>query len=162
MVSTLKWLKKKLIQRENGIILDENDSDSFDIIQGFIESKDRPFQTPIIYYQAFPEESAVDFLNTLKLELISKLNKPELESSQNLGQIVEIAQLQMIIIDRCYLQPLDTLQNLLEFFDSHNVAVVLVGSRTKMEIAQILDLTAVSQWDKLVGCDDCRDRITPK
>jgi len=162
MITTLNWLKNKLIKRENGIILDKSDSDSFDAIQNFINNKDRPFQTPVIYYEAFPEESAVDFLQTLKVELTSKLNKPELESLEMLGQIIEAAELQMIIIDRCYLQPLDTLKHLLKLFDSYNVAIILVGSQAKMAIAQILNLPTVSQWDKLVVDNEFHNKTTPK
>ena len=66
MEKTWNWLKSKLIEKKNGIILEKNDSDSFESVQDFIESTEHNFYTSVIYYQAFPEENAVDFLNTLK------------------------------------------------------------------------------------------------
>lgn len=156
MEKTWNWLKSKLIEKKNGIILEKNDSDSFESVQDFIESTEHNFYTSVIYYQAFPQENAVDFLNTLKSELTAKLNLPEFESSERLGEIIKAAKLQMIIIDRCYLHPLDALQSLIDFFSIHQVAVILVGSQSKMAIAKVLDLPTVSQWDKLVVCDECK------
>jgi hypothetical protein len=146
---TLNWLNNKLINQDNGIIFDCHDSNSFYVIQDFIEACDRQFTTPAIYYQAFPEESAVDFLNILGAELASKLGKPELSSQQSLLNIIEQAELKIIVIDDCHLHPQDTLQDLLDFFAVCKVAVILVGCRHKMAIAQVLHNSTVVHWDTL-------------
>ena len=156
MTTASNWLKNKFIKGENGIVFDNSNSDNFNEIQNFIEGLAHTFKTPIIYYQAFPEESAVGFLDTLKEELISKLSKLESNSQQSLSSVIEEAELKMIIIDKCHLHPLDTLQDLLDFFSSCNVAIILVGSKSKMAIAQILSHPIISQWDKLAACDQCK------
>ena len=148
MAPIQNWLKNKLIERNNGIIFDTNDLDSFSIIQDFIEDYDRQFKTPIIYYQAFPEESAIEFLNTLREELASKLHKPNSDSEQSLLDIIKSAELKMIAIDQCHLHPQDTMQNLIDFFSTCGVAVILVGCREKMEIAQILTNPEVANWER--------------
>lgn len=147
---TLNWLKTKLINGENGIIFDD-DSSNFDLIQNFIESADHNLKTPVVYYQAFPEESATQFLDTLSKELVSKLGIPELNSSQSLFKIIEVAALKMVIIDKSQLHPIDTLQNLLDFFACCDVALILVGSRSKMETSQILSHPAVAHWDQFLA-----------
>lgn len=150
---TLNWLKTKLIKNENGIFFDD-DTCNFDLIQNFIKGVDHNLQTPVIYYQAFPEESATQFLDTLGKELASKLGKPELYSSQSLLEIIEAAALKMVIIDQSYFHPLDTLQNLLDFFASCRVIVILVGSYSKMETSQILSHPTVAQWDQFLACGE--------
>ena len=156
MVSTLNWLKRKLLDGENGIIIDTDDSFSFNLIQEFIDSYDRDFKTPIIYYQAFPEESIVQFLDTLKDELLSKLGKSQLSSQLTLLDTIQDTELKMIVIDRCYLHPSDTLQNLLDFCSSCGIAVILVGTRTKMTMSQVLSNPQVSDWDCLAVEQQCK------
>jgi hypothetical protein len=152
-ILTLNWLKTKLIKRENAILLDENCFCSFEVIQNFIASVDHPLKTPVIYYEAFPEESAAQFFKTLSEELTSKLGSPELNFHQSLDQIIEVAALKMVIIDQSYLHPLDTLEKLLDFFASCYVCLILVGSREKLKIAQILTHPVVSQWEQFTVCD---------
>ena len=149
----LNWLKNKLINKNSGIIFDTHNSHSFSVIQNFIENCDHRLKTPVIYYQAFPEESAVEFLNTLGEELASKLGDRQLNSQQSLFCTIQDAELEMIIIDNCHLHPQDTLQNLIDFFCTCKVAVILVGDRDKMTIAQVLSNPMVSHWDRLEALD---------
>ena len=148
MAPIQNWLKNKMFEGNNGIVFDTGDLDSFDLIQDFIEDCDRQFETPVIYYQAFPEESAIEFLNTLREELASKLHKPNSNSEQSLLDIIKSAKLKMIAIDQCHLHPRDTMQNLIDFFSICGVAVILVGCREKMKIAQILTDPQVANWDR--------------
>ena len=156
MIVASNWLRNKFITGDNGVIFDNSNSSNFIAIQNFIEELDHPLKTPLIYYQAFPEESAVSFLDTLKEELASKLGKQELSSQESLSTVIKKAELKMIIIDKCHLHPLNTLQNLLDFFLECNVAIILVGSKSKMALAQILSHPLISQWDKLAACDECK------
>lgn len=149
MTEVLSWLENKLIEGENGLILSVDD-ENFDTIQKFIEIKDISFKTPVIYFQGFSEENTIAFLQNLQEELMSKLNKSDLSSKETLEDIIRIAKLKMIIIDRCYLYSLDTLQNLVEFFAINSVATILVGSQDKIENTRILELPQISQWDKLL------------
>ena len=153
MAPIQNWLKNKLIERDNGIIFDSHDSNSFDIIQDFIEDYDCRFKTPIIYYQAFPEESAIEFLNTLREELVSKLHKHNSDSQQSLLNVIRDAQLNTIIIDRCHLHPQDTMQNLIDFFSICGIGLILVGYREKMAISQILSNPKVANWDRFEVAD---------
>ena len=105
MILISNWLKNKLRDRENGIIFDSHDLNSFGLIQEFIEDHDCQFKTPVIYYQAFPEESAVDFLDTLGAELTSKLTKGGANPKQSLPKTIKDAELKMIVIDKCHLHP---------------------------------------------------------
>ena len=147
----LNWLKTRLIHGENGIVFDDDFSETFDTIQNFISHVDHNLQTPVIYYQAFPEESTREFLATLTQELVSKLGKATLNCNQTLIEIIEAAALQMVIIDKSQLAPLDTLQSLLNFFGSRNIALILVGSRSKMETAQVLSLATISYWERFTA-----------
>ena len=149
MTLILDWLKNKLINGENGIIFDNPNVRSFDIIHDFLERYDRIFKTPVIYYQAFPEESAIEFLDTLREELVSKLGGREPNPPKSLSTIIQDAELQMVIIDNCHLHPQNTLQNLIDFFAVCNVALVLIGDQNKMAIAQILDNPKVHNWNRL-------------
>ena len=147
----LNWLKTRFIHSENGIVFDDNFARTFDTIQNFILSVDQSLKTPVIYYQAFPEETTTEFLATLTQELFSKLGGNTLNDNPTLTDIIEAAALQMVIIDKSHLAPLDTLQSLLDFFGSRNIALILVGSRPKMETAQILSLSAVSNWERFAA-----------
>ena len=155
MTSILNWLKNKLIIQEHGVIIDSYDSNSFNIIQDFLEGCDRQFKTSAIYYQAFPEESTIEFLSTLREELGSKLHKHTSKSQQSLANIIKEAELKMVIIDRCHLHPQDTMQNLIDFFSVCGVAVILVGYREQMAIARVLNNLKVSDWDTLEVADKC-------
>jgi hypothetical protein len=150
---TLNWLKTKLIKQENGILLNDNCSCCFEAIQNFIASVDHPLKTPAIYYEAFPEESAAQFLNTLNEELASKLGYPQLESNQSLCKTIEMAALKMVIIDQSYLHPLDTLEKIINFLASCHVCLILVGCREKLEIAQILTNPLIFQWEQFQSYD---------
>ncbi|WP_319422186.1 ATP-binding protein [Pleurocapsa sp. FMAR1] len=150
---TLSWLKTKLIHCESGVIIENTCSCSFEGIQSFIESIDHSSKTPAIYYQAFPEESADQFLDTLREELASKLGNIEFKSNQSLLDIVKAAALKMVIIDRSYLHPLNTINQLLNFLGYCNVSLILVGSRNKLKIAQVLSHPAISQWEQFTICD---------
>ena len=156
MISTENWLETKLISGDDGIIFDNCNRNSFEEIQEFIASKDCQFQTPIIYYQAFPEESSIQFLDTLQNELTSKLGTLRASSPKSLSTTIEDAGLKMIVIDDCHLHPEDTLQNLLDFFSSCNVAVILVGCKQKMTISQILNNPIVRQWEQFQAADECK------
>jgi hypothetical protein len=147
-VNLSDWLGVKFANSQNGIFFDDHFDHKFTIVQDFVESRDDDFKTPVVYYQVFPEETASQFLTTLKAELLSKLGMPETDSEQSILKAIKDARLKLIILDEIHLQPLDTLQDLLRFFESCNVSVVLVGSRSKMEIAQILALPSVSTWDQ--------------
>jgi AAA domain len=142
------WLGVKLANSQNGIAFDDHFDHKFTIVQDFVESQDDDFKTPVVYYQVFPEETASQFLATLKDELASKLGMSKTNSGQSISEVIKDARLKLIILDDIHLQPLDTLQDLLRFFASCNVSVVLLGSRSKMEIAQILAIPSVSTWDQ--------------
>lgn len=144
------WLEAKMISRDCGILLANPEINSFDIIQNFIENCDREFQTPVIYYQAFPQETTLQFLDTLGEELVAKLgNNPQDKSKKSFSEIVKDAELNMIIIDNCYLYPQDTLENLLKIFADCNIGVILAGEQQKMTAAQLLNHPVISHWDKL-------------
>ena len=105
-------------------------------------------KTPVIYYQAFPEESTLQFLDTLGEELVAKLGNPHLRSEKSLLDTIEDAALKMIIIDDCHLHPQETLEQLLKIFADCHVAVILVGDREKMTVAQILNHPTIRHWDR--------------
>lgn len=144
---TINWLAAKLKNRECGVLLESRPRSSFDAIQNFIESYELPFKTLVTYYEAFPEESALEFYNTLGKELVSKLGSSSAYQKKPLSDIIEDAGLKMIFLDDCHLYPLDTLENLLELFSSCQVSVILVGERKKLAIAKILNHPVVNQWD---------------
>ncbi|MEM8830358.1 MAG: AAA family ATPase [Cyanobacteria bacterium P01_G01_bin.19] len=143
------WLKNKLIRKDNGIIFDTYNSDCFNVVQDFLESCDCKFKTHAIYYQAFPEESALEFLNTLGEELTSKLSRAESNTKRSLLEIIQDSELKLILIDNCHLHPQDTLQNLINFFAVCEVGVILIGHDDKMAIAQILSNPMLHQWDSI-------------
>ncbi len=149
----INWLKNKLINRKNGLVFDDLDSSSFDIIQSFLEANDHPLKTPAIYYQAFPGESTAEFLSILSEELTAKLGNLEFKSGRSLSEIIDAAGLKLIIIDRSYLHPLNTLDELLRQFADCNVGLILVGTYSQMKIAKIISHPTVSQWSKLaINC----------
>ena len=149
-ILTVNWLQNKLINQENSIIIDDAGFNCFDIIQNFIEANDHPFQTTAIYYEAFPEESAVELIATLREEITAKLGTPQLYINKSLSEIVVTVGLKMVIIDRSHLYPLSTLEDLLEQFESCNVCLLLVGSYSKMKMAQLLHHPTISKWERFI------------
>ena len=148
-ISILTWLTDKSTQRENGIILLEDCDRSFELIHSFIENADDPFKTPVIYYRAFAYESAVNFFDTLGSELISKLGEHKLSQHQSLANIIKLAELQMVIIDKVELYPLDSLNKIVDLFANCNVCLILIcSSRPRIKIASVLQHHSVSEWDK--------------
>lgn len=156
----IDWLKNKLINRENGLVFDDIDSSSFDIIQSFIEANDHPLKTPAIYYQAFPGESAAEFLSVLSKELTAKLGNLEFKSPRSLSEIIDTSGLKLIIIDKSYLHPLNTLDELLRQFADCNVGLILVSTYSQMKIAKIISHPIVSQWSRLAI--DCQCEFLAK
>ena len=141
------WLEAKLVNCECGILFEFQSGSSFDAIQNFIESYELPFQTLVTYYEAFPDESACEFCDTLSKELASKLGSPLTYKKKSSLDIIQDAGLKMIAIDRCHFFPQDTLDNLLNFFSDCQVSVILVGEREKIASTKILSHPLVSQWD---------------
>ena len=145
---TLNWLEAKMVNGNCGILLECPNINSFDIIQDFIESYECDFQTPVIYYQAFAEESALQFMDTLGEELAAKLGNPQLKKAKSFLDIIEDSGLKMIIIDDCHLHPQATLDQLLKVFADCNVAVILVGKQENIAPSQILDRPTIRHWDR--------------
>ena len=149
------WLKNKFINGDNGIIIEPHLSNYFNPIQEFVGSFEHRLKTPVIYYQAFPEESALQFLDTLRAELVAKLGNSNLDE-YSLLEIIKIAQLRMIVIDKCHLHPSNTLQSLLDFFSCCGVTVILVSSNNQIAISPVLNHPIISQWDKLTFDDESK------
>ena len=147
---TANWLQTKLINRDCGIVFESHFRSGFDDIQSFLECYEQPFQTSIIFYQAFPAESICKFINTLNEELASKLGNSLVNNRRSLLNIIKDAGMKMIVIYDCHLHPPATLEKLLILFSNCQVSVILVGEPEKMAIAQILNHPLVYQWDCLV------------
>lgn len=154
-ILTVNWLQNKLINQENGIILGDADFSCFDIIQNFIEANDHPFQTPVIYYEAFPEESAAELIATLREEITAKLGTPKLYRNKSLSEIVVAGELKMVIIDRSHLYSLKTVEDFLEQFEPCGVCLLLVGSYSQMKMSQLLDHPNISQWSRFIVNQKC-------
>jgi hypothetical protein len=144
------WLENNLINQEHGIILDDADLSSFDLIQDFLEANDHLFKTTVIYYNAFAKESSAEFLNTLQEELSSKLGSHKLKSDLTLPEVIANAGLKMVIIDQSYLHPRETTDQLLRFLTEQHIALILVGSADNMNCSEILSHPEIAQWDCLV------------
>ncbi|MGL5833488.1 MAG: hypothetical protein ACRC1Z_09685 [Waterburya sp.] len=144
------WLENRLINREHGIILDDADLSSFDLIQDFIEANDHSFKTPVIYYNAFAEESAAEFLRTLQEELTSKLGSHKLKPDLTLAEAIANAGLKMVILDQSYLHSKETIQELLKFLTEQQVALILVGAEDSMKSSFIVSHPIISSWHRLV------------
>ena len=67
----------------------------------------------------------------------------------------------MLIIDRIHLQPLETLDNLLNQLAIYNVCLILIGLSSKMKNARILDCPAIAGWDRLI-LNDGHNRVINK
>ncbi|MEM8718806.1 MAG: hypothetical protein AAGE84_05795 [Cyanobacteria bacterium P01_G01_bin.39] len=155
-ILTINWLQNKLISRKNGVVFDIENYSCFNLLQDFIEANDHRFKTPVIYYQAFPEESATEFIATLREEVTAKLGKPETYLNKSLLEIVADVELKMVIIDQCHLHPLDTLDSLLKQLQSCNVCLILVGAYRKMELSQILSHPGVARWEQFAVDNQCK------
>ncbi|MEL6441440.1 MAG: hypothetical protein AAFQ80_19575 [Cyanobacteria bacterium J06621_8] len=149
------WLQNKLINHENGLILDDRDFNCFPLIQDFLAANDHPLKTTAIYYEAFPEESATEFIDLLQEEIMAKLGSTEVNHQKPLPEILMEAGLKMVIIDRCYLHPQDTLNNLLEQLSNCNVCLILIGLYDQMKLAQIIDHPTICQWDRFSVNSHC-------
>jgi len=150
-ISALNWLQTKIISRENGILISQNNSDIFENIQDFIVKNDHSFETPVTYYQAFPKETTVDFLNVLGEELSSKLGiNIEENSNKSLKEIVTNAALKMVILDKIYLYSLDTINDLLNFFLYCNITLILIIAHDKLSTKQLFDHPLISQWEHYI------------
>ncbi|MFM2314359.1 MAG: hypothetical protein RLZZ04_3635 [Cyanobacteriota bacterium] len=144
------WLENRLINQEHGIILDDADLSSFDLIQDFIEANDHCFKTTVIYYNAFATESAAEFSHTLQEELTSKLGSHKLKLNLTLAEAIANAGLKMIIIDQSYLHPWETTGEILRFLTEQQVALILVGAEVQMNSSLIMSHPATSSWHRLV------------
>ena len=158
-ISINNWLNTKLDNRDSGIIFAELPSDYFTIVQDFLAAKDCPRETHAIYYEAFPEESAAEFFETLCQELIAKFGSTKFDNFSNLPEIIATVGLEMVIIDNSYLHPLDTLEQIVKQLISCKVAVILIGSRSKMKIAKVFDLAVVKYWD-ILNLDGICENLT--
>jgi len=145
----LSWLERKLTHHENGVIFEDHNIFVFDAVQDFIESINCTFKTPIIYFEAFPEENSANFFSTLYDELTSKLSDLQNDNQQSLVEVIQSASLKMIIIDKCHLQPINTLNSMIEFFARCNVAVILISTEEKIKISGLIEHKHISQWNKL-------------
>lgn len=150
---TVSWLKNKLDNHENGVIINNADLDSFHSIHDFLEILEHPSKTFAIYYQAFSGESSEEFLATLKEELTSKLAMPQLSSANSLSEIVIATKLRMIILDQSDLCSLDTLNELLYEFAKSDIRLILAGSYHKLKTARILSHPTIKQWEQFTVGD---------
>ena len=156
-IVTINWLQNKLINHESGIIFDNPDCSCFNFIQDFVESNHHSFKTPVIYYEAFPDEKAEELIDTLREEITAKLGNPQLYLHKPLSEVVAAAELKMVIIDQSYLYPLNTLEDLLEQLISCNVCLLLVGSDNKMRNSGILSHPIISQWERFIVDNECHN-----
>lgn len=146
---TFNWLKKKLDNHENGIIFEDTNMVAFDAIQNFIESVDYASKTPVIYFEAFPEESSAKFFATLYYELVSKHIELKNDEEQSLVEVIKAASLKMIIIDKIHLQPIDTLNSMIDFFNCCDVTMILISTKKKTQISGLIDHPHIAKWGKL-------------
>ena len=153
----MNWLQNKLINHESGIIFDDPDCTCFNFIQDFLEDNNHYYKTPVIYYEAFPDEKAEELIATLSEEITAKLGNPELYLHKPLSEIIAAAELKMVIIDQSYLYPLSTVNGLLEQLIPCNVCLLLVGSEDKMQNAQILSHPIISQWERFSVDNQCQN-----
>lgn len=143
------WLEKKLSHHENGVILENSNVLAFEPIQDFIESVNGTFKTPVIYFEAFPEESSTKFFATLYDELASKLSELQNDNQQSLVEVIKSASLEMVIIDKSHLQPIDTLDSMIDFFARCNVTLILISTEEKIKVSGLIDHKQIAQWEKL-------------
>lgn len=139
-----KWLEDRLTKNQNGIIVSSEDNTAFGAIQDFLESKDHSFKTPAIYYSAFIDDSPVEFKQILIEELSSKLGLYRSKSCSTASEIIAMSELQMVIVDRCYLHSSETMESLLNWLNEHGVGLILVGSQAKMNRVQFLQRPSVA------------------
>ena len=156
---TINWLSKKRIQSDNGIIIAGTRSLVFEAAIDFVETLDDTFKTPATYYQVFPEESAIHFFDTLRSELVSKLGEHKLDSRLPLSKIIELADLKIVIIDKFYLYSTGTLSNIVDFFASCQVNLILIAAEQELKNSPLLSHPEISQWDKIFI--DCQHESLP-
>lgn len=142
------WLESKFFNQENGIIFDYQELRSFNLIQDFIETKDHPFKTPVIYYDAFPQETAEEFIDILYEELSSKLANRKFSSNLTLAEMIANAGLKMIVIDQSYLHVWETTETILKLATENKISLILVGSKAKMKYSQLLSNPTIGQWEQ--------------
>ena len=143
-----EWLEDRFTRNQNGIIIDGEDNTSFHAIHDFLETKERTFETPAIYYSAFADDNPAEFISILVEELSSKLGWYKSKCS-TLSEIVAMSELQMVIIDRCYLHSLKTTEKLLTWLNQHGVCLILVGSQAEMNRALFLQRSSIADLPKL-------------
>ena len=153
----INWLQNKLVNHENGIFFDDPSCSCFNFIQDFLEANDHFVKTPVIYYEAFPNETAGELIDTLREEITAKLGNPDLYLRKSLSEIVAAVELKMLIIDKSYHYSLSTLDDLLKQLIPCNVCLLLVGSYDKMQNNQILSHPIISQWERFVVDNECQN-----
>ena len=144
-----EWLEDRFTQKQNGIIVDCEDNTSFHAIHDFLETKERTFKTPAIYYSAFADDNPAEFINILVEELSSKLGWHRSKSCSTQSEIVAMSELQMVIIDRCYLHSSETTEGLLTWLNQHGVCLILVGSQAQMNRVRFLQFSSIADLPKL-------------
>ncbi len=153
----INWLQNKLVNHENGIFFDDPGCSCFNFIQDFLEANEHFVKTPVIYYEAFPNETAGELIGTLREEITAKLGNSDLYLRKSLSEIIAAAELKMVIIDQSYLYPLNTLEDLLEQLTPCNVCLILVSSYDKMQNNRILNHPIISQWERFVVDNECQN-----
>ena len=157
--SIREWLEARFINNQNGIIIEQTEYDSFNLIHDFLEEKDHSHKTHAIYYDAFDGESAAEFLSILAEELSSKLGQYKSGSESNPSVAIAQSELRMVIIDQCYFHAPEITNDLLTWFNRHNVCLILVGAESKIKSSQFMNHPGLA---KLAQCQVdticfCRD-----
>jgi len=148
------WLNKKIDSRENGVFLDTNDFDSFDLIQNVLELKDHPYKTPAIYYQAFADEQLPDLISTIEEELKGKLGYRRTSSCSTMYELIALSELRTVVIDSSYLYSLKIIDGLWKWLSEYQIGLILVGSQAKMQGSPILNHPVISQWERFAVDSD--------
>ena len=154
-----EWLENRFTQNQNGIIIDCENNTSFHAIHDFLETKDRTFKTPAIYYSAFADDNPAEFIGILIEELSSKLGWQS-KSCSTLSEIVVMSELQMVIMDRCYLHSSETTEGILTWLNQHGVCLILVGSQAEMNRARFWQRSSIADLPKLT-IDTHRHDVLP-
>lgn len=144
-----RWLEDRLTKNQNGIICDGEDKTSFHAIHDFLETKERTFKTPAIYYTAFADDNPAEFISVLVEELNSKLGWHNSKSCSTRSETIVMSELQMVIIDRCYLHSPETTEGLLNWLNQHGVCLILVGSQAEINRDRFLQRSSIADLPKL-------------
>lgn len=145
------WLNQKFNNSENGVFIDTNDFDSFDLIQDFLELKDHQYKTPAIYYQAFPDEHLPNFILTLEEELRGKLGYYRSNSCSTMSELISLAELKTVIIDRSYLYTWEMIDELWKWLAKYQVGVILISSQATTHGSPILNHPVISRWERFIA-----------